>query len=204
MGGGEMVFRAIWGALLLSILPIAGCGTVANVVRSNPETGGRTPFGGVRRDSVCITKAATGEFGPTTQQQSESEHYPQLGLMLICAADLPFSLIGDIVTWPYTASYTYINQPTPYPPIRYTNPPPSLPMPRPLPILPAPLPVPQSPQPVPIPTPATTAPTTPIPPPSMGLPPTPLPAPPTTAPTTPPTTPPATQPPAGSPPKSSP
>jgi len=32
--------------------------------------------------------------------------------MLLSAADIPLSLIGDLVMWPYTAIFTYINRPT--------------------------------------------------------------------------------------------
>jgi uncharacterized protein YceK len=123
MGGGEMAFRAICVALLLLTLPIAGCGTVANLVRSGPEEGGKSMFGGVRQDMECIRQAANGELGFRTHPKSEAEQYPQLALVLFCAADLPFSLIGDAVTWPYTASYTFINQPTPNPLATLTNPP---------------------------------------------------------------------------------
>jgi hypothetical protein len=65
----------------------------------------------------CIKKAENGEFGFKTHSDSESEHYPQVALQLFCAADLPFSLIGDVVTWPYTAAYSFINQPIPTPPV---------------------------------------------------------------------------------------
>jgi hypothetical protein len=41
--------------------------------------------------------------------------------MLFCAADLPFSLIGDAVTWPYTAAYSFINQPIPTPPVTHAG-----------------------------------------------------------------------------------
>ena len=85
------------------------------------------PFGGVRHDVWCIKKAANGEFGFKTYPESESEHHGQVALGLFCAADLPFSLIGDVVTWPYTAAYTYINQPVPVPPV--TQGPPSPPPP---------------------------------------------------------------------------
>jgi hypothetical protein len=112
-----MALRAICIALVLSSLPIAGCGTAANLVKSHPEEGGRSPFGGVRQDVWCIKKASNGEFDFRTHPKSESEQYPQVALMLFCAADLPFSLIGDIVTWPYTATYSFINQPVPTPPV---------------------------------------------------------------------------------------
>lgn len=110
-----MDFRAICVALLLSCLPIAGCGTAANLVRSQPGEGGKTPFGGVKHDLWCIKKASSGEFGDRTQPKSEPEQYPQVALTLLCAADLPFSFIGDVLTWPYTAAYTFINEPVPAP-----------------------------------------------------------------------------------------
>ena len=110
-----MAYRASCVAVLLSILPIAGCGTVANLVITHPAEGGRSPFGGVRQDVSCIQKAENGEFSFTThpKSESESEPHPQIAPMLLCAADLPFSLIGDIVTWPYTAAYVCINQTIP-------------------------------------------------------------------------------------------
>jgi hypothetical protein len=117
-----MAFRAIYVALLLSILPGAGCGTVVNLVRQRPDEGGVSPFGGVRQDVSCIKKAANGEFAFGTHPRSESEQHPQVVPMLLCAADLPLSLVGDIVTWPYTASYSFINQPIPVPPVAPAQP----------------------------------------------------------------------------------
>jgi uncharacterized protein YceK len=112
-----MTFRAICVALLLSTLPIAGCGTVANLSRQKPGEGGVSPFGGVRQDMACIKKATNGEVGFRTHPRSESEEYPQRALVLFCAADLPFSLIGDILTWPYAVAYSCINQPIPTAPV---------------------------------------------------------------------------------------
>jgi hypothetical protein len=148
-GGGEMAHRAIGVALLLASLPIAGCGTVENLARPGPEGGGKSPFGGVRQDVWCIREAANGDFGFRAHPKSESEQYPQVALMLFCAADLPLSLIGDVVTWPYTVAYSFINQPIPTPPVTQALTPPVtqapaevrpqtsplelLPMPRPLP-----------------------------------------------------------------------
>lgn len=110
-----MAFRSICVALFLASLLTAGCGTAANLVQSRPEEGGRSPFGGVRQDVQCINRAANGELGAGTHPQQGSEQYPQMALMLFCAADLPFSLLGDVVTWPYTAAYSFINQPIPTP-----------------------------------------------------------------------------------------
>jgi hypothetical protein len=117
-----MAIRAIGVALLLSILPIAGCGTVANLVGLLPEASGVSPFGGVRHDVGCIKKAANCEPGCKTHPDSQSEQYRQVAIRLFCAADLPFSLIGDVVTWPYTSAYTFINQPIPTPPVTQAQP----------------------------------------------------------------------------------
>jgi len=111
-----MAYRTICVALLLSTLPSAGCGTVVNLARSRSEEGGRSPFGGVRQDVSGIRKAANGEIGFRAHPKLDSEH-PQVAPMLFCAADLPLSFIGDIVTWPYTAAYSFINQPIPTPPV---------------------------------------------------------------------------------------
>jgi uncharacterized protein YceK len=110
-----MAFRATCVVLLLSSLPIAGCGTVANLVNCNPEEGGVSPFGGVRQDMECIETAANGETVVTTYTKPAPGQHPQTALMLLYAADLPFSFIGDVVTWPYTAAYSWINQPIPVP-----------------------------------------------------------------------------------------
>jgi uncharacterized protein YceK len=151
-----MAFRAIRVALLLSTLPLAGCGTVANLARQQPGAGGVVPFGGVREDMNCIQKASNGEVVFRTHHRSDSEQYPRRALVLFCAADLPLSFVGDIVTWPYTVTYSYINQPIPTPPVLIANPPPGepvMPPPAPSDAAPAPLPLPTGGQPMPIPIP---------------------------------------------------
>jgi hypothetical protein len=137
-----MAFRAIRVALLLSSLPVAGCGTVANLARQQPGAGGVVPFGGVKQDVYCIQKAAGGEVCFRGQPKSDSEQYPQRALMLVCAADLPLSLIGDLVTWPYTVVYTFINQPIPVPPVVVAPPiaPPTIPLVPATPPMPIPVP----------------------------------------------------------------
>jgi hypothetical protein len=57
-GGDDMTFRAMSVALLLSSLPIAGCGTVKNLDKLGRE-GGKSPFGGVGHDVGCIETATT-------------------------------------------------------------------------------------------------------------------------------------------------
>lgn len=116
-----MTLRAIGVGLLLGSLPIAGCGTVANLARPGPN-GGKIPFGGVRHDVSSIDKTANGGCGCTPG--SPPEQYRQVALKVFCTADLPLSFIGDVVTWPYTATYTYINQPPPIPPMKLAPPPP--------------------------------------------------------------------------------
>ncbi len=112
-----MTARTIAVALLLAILPMAGCGTAANLVCLPPAEGGKSPFGGVRQDMWCIENAANGDFSCRACPESEPKQYPQVALLLFCAADLPFTLIGDVVTWPYAAAYSFINQPIPTPPV---------------------------------------------------------------------------------------
>ncbi len=121
-----MAYRAVCVSLLLSSLPLAGCGTVGNLVKSPLGRGGKTPFGGVRQDVWCIQKVANGESAFKTDPKLDSEQQPQVALMLLCAADLPFSFLGDVLTWPYTASYSYINQPIPTPPVKMAPTPPVL------------------------------------------------------------------------------
>jgi hypothetical protein len=111
-----MAFRAIRVALLLSTLPLAGCGTVVNLARSCPDGCGVSPFGGVQQDLCCIKKAENGESGFGTHPCSESNQDPRVAQVLLFAADLPLSLVGDVVTWPYAAAYTFINSPVPTPP----------------------------------------------------------------------------------------
>ena len=143
--GSEMALRTIRVALLLASLPVAGCGTVANLARPGPEGGGKVPFGGVKQDVSCIQSASNGEFGLRAHPRSESEHYSHVALTVFCAVDLPFSLLGDVVTWPYTVVYSAINQPVPAPPVIEIPPAPGTP--------PAPVPAPPVIQPMPIPAP---------------------------------------------------
>jgi uncharacterized protein YceK len=130
-----MTLRASCLALLLSILPMAGCGTVANLAKPGPVEGGKTPFGGVRYDLSCIQNASNGDSDSKTGPMPDSEEH-QTAHMLLWAVDLPFTCIGDVITWPYTASYTFINTPVPVPPIMQATA--SGPVQIPLPTLPAP------------------------------------------------------------------
>ena len=125
-----MICRAVCVGLLLSILPIAGCGTVTNLVGTNPEVGGKSPFGGVRQDEYWLKMAVNGEAGCKQPAEPGAEQRPQVGRVLLYAADLPLSFVGDVVTWPYTAGYSWVNQPVLVPPMlqaTYVVPPQSVP-----------------------------------------------------------------------------
>jgi uncharacterized protein YceK len=93
--GANMRLRAICVALLL---PAAGCGTVANQVHMQRD-GGAAGFGGVHRDLDRLAKA--------------DEAHADTGHKLLAVADLPFSLVGDIVMWPYTKLFTHVNRDVP-------------------------------------------------------------------------------------------
>lgn len=148
-----MAFRTIRVAVLLSALPAAGCGTVANLVHTKPEDGGRVPFGGVKRDLACLQSGANEDPAPRARLKSESGPYPHQLLTVLCAADLPLSLIGDVVTWPYTTVYSVVNEPIPLPPLVLADAPATQPLPQvpptPPPMTP-PMPLPTPPAPVPM------------------------------------------------------
>lgn len=116
-----MTARAIRVAVLFAALSTLGCGTVANLAGAGP--GKKAPFGGVKRDLQCLTEAREGAVALGTGQDWEPRPHEQQMLTVLCAADLPFSLIGDVITWPYTRAYTYINEPTDYPPLQVVAPP---------------------------------------------------------------------------------
>jgi uncharacterized protein YceK len=139
-GGGEMGVRALSVTLLLSILATGGCGTVANLAKPGPEAGGKSPFGGVSHDMACIRDASNEVPNARAHDQPESDQLHRGALVLLYAADLPLSFLGDVVTWPYVVAYTCINQPVPTPPVLLAPavapplPPPSLPAPPPEPL----------------------------------------------------------------------
>jgi uncharacterized protein YceK len=115
-----MTFRAIRVAVLLSSLPLMGCGTVANLARQGPGDDMMSPFGGVHHDLSCMQSGATGETHP----RSQPDQHAETARTLLCAADLPLSLVGDVVTWPYVVAYCCVNQPIPVPPVTGAPPPP--------------------------------------------------------------------------------
>jgi uncharacterized protein YceK len=137
-----MTPRAICVALL-SVLPAAGCGTVANLAHVRPEDGGRVPFGGVKRD-LAVLQQTDGAPALRAHHTPEAEVYPRQTLAVLCALDLPFSFVGDLLTWPYTTVYSIVNEPVPVPPLTIVDG--VSPVPGSAPVLPAPR---QMPTPVP-------------------------------------------------------
>jgi uncharacterized protein YceK len=111
-----MAVRAIAFGVLLSSVAATGCGTVTNLVGCRPEVESKTPFGGVHQDVYCLKAAADGQYGKA-DQKPPADPRPQLGLVLLFAADLPLSAVADLLMWPYTCSYTLINEPVPTPPM---------------------------------------------------------------------------------------
>jgi uncharacterized protein YceK len=107
-----MACRAIRVAVLLPALSAVGCGTAVNLVGAGP--GKKVPFGGVQHDVRCLTKA-TDEFDAGARHPSGAKPHSGAAFQFLWAADLPLSLAGDLVTWPYTKAYSYVNQPTDYP-----------------------------------------------------------------------------------------
>ncbi|MFO0796582.1 MAG: hypothetical protein U0804_03840 [Gemmataceae bacterium] len=124
-----MTSRAVCVALLLSALSATGCGTVANLAGAGP--GAKAPFGGVAHDVRCLNGASAGHSG-VGPLEADGMTGPRVGSMILCAADLPLSLVGDALTWPYTRAYTCVNEPTDLPPI-LVAPPPAEVQPRPTP-----------------------------------------------------------------------
>jgi uncharacterized protein YceK len=71
----------------------SGCGTVANTVWFIPEEGGKRVYGGVKVDLQVAREAL----------ERPVPGKPLAGLW--CLIDLPFSLVGDTITLPYTIPY---------------------------------------------------------------------------------------------------
>lgn len=132
-----MTSRAICVALLAA-LPAAGCGTVANLSHTNPDEGGRVPFGGVRRDLAALHQPEA-PVGPRVRHTPET-NYSRRTSAVWSAVDLPFSFVGDLVTWPYVRIYMIVNAPVPVPPVAFADPPgappqlPAAPAPKPMPV----------------------------------------------------------------------
>ena len=121
-----MAVRTTCVALLLAALASAGCGTVANLAQPDPGGAGPVPFGGVKRDIACLHRA-TGDAGSDPHSGPEPGRSPKVSLGVLSAVDLPFTLVGDLITWPYAWGYTVVNAPVPVPPVVVADAPPAAP-----------------------------------------------------------------------------
>ncbi|QEL16766.1 YceK/YidQ family lipoprotein [Limnoglobus roseus] len=100
-----MTNRQVRAALLLSCFSTAGCGTIANVATRGPEHGGMIPFGGVKQDLTFITS----DSNLNINQKAPPGTYASRLSIILTTLDLPLSLVGDIVTWPFVELYALSN-----------------------------------------------------------------------------------------------
>ena len=114
-----MNVRATTAVLLLACLASAGCGTVANLCTAGPRRAAASPSVASSTTSRTFRNRPA---GTPTSRRTARDNYPRTALTLLCAVDLPFSFVGDVITWPYTASFTYVNQPAPFAPIQILPP----------------------------------------------------------------------------------
>jgi uncharacterized protein YceK len=139
-----MMPRSVVMIAAITGLSMAGCGTMANLAAPGPAAGGKAAFGGVQRDLDLIRTA----HGESDTPQAES--HPTLKAVA-ATVDLPFSFVGDVVTWPYVAAYSIVNRPSPTPPVVQIPTPPANAAERPT-IVPNPFATPQTNSPAPGPT----------------------------------------------------
>jgi uncharacterized protein YceK len=77
-------------AVLVSALPLSGCGTIRNLSSESPS-----PYGGVEK---CLNDPVHVNPGANLQGQGV------LVLLALLAADLPLSFLADTLTLPYVCS----------------------------------------------------------------------------------------------------
>src|SRR5262249_2075224 len=85
--------------------------------------------GGVRYD---VSRVQQANADAEARRTSDPGGFTRAALALPWAVDVPLSVVGDVVTWPYTAAYTCINAPVPGPTF-FPAPPPVVPPPLPAP-----------------------------------------------------------------------
>lgn len=108
----EMTLRVVGVAFVLTALLTTGCGTMANVAMVHPDAGGKRPFGGVHHDLNHIRSPQSCQNGACAAPHGQTSGTART---LLYTADLPLSFVGDVLTWPYTAAFTWINEPVPVP-----------------------------------------------------------------------------------------
>jgi uncharacterized protein YceK len=81
---------------------LCGCGTSRNLVNDKPKV-----YGGVRVEIQAVTEPLTESLGLAAKPKSEGDDYLKdlnviVGIALL--VDLPFTIIGDTVTLPWTVT----------------------------------------------------------------------------------------------------
>jgi uncharacterized protein YceK len=79
--------------VFVAALVTSGCGTVVNLCKSDSK-----PLGGVQTDMDFATYYLNGGEKVTGREQQDV--YAALGMVALPFFDMPFSFIGDILTYP--------------------------------------------------------------------------------------------------------
>jgi uncharacterized protein YceK len=101
--------HALGGLTVSLALLLAGClGTAFNVLEPPGERyPGPRIFGGIRADlQVIQAPNALSPSSPTLGSEKENRPTEEQFRRVVCALDLPLSVIGDTVTLPYTVPLT--------------------------------------------------------------------------------------------------
>ena len=83
-------------SLLLVI--VSGCGTCANTLWLRPEEGGSRIYGGVRLGVETASEAVSRPY------DAEDDLVDRCQCIILPTLDMPFSLVGDTLTLPWTVS----------------------------------------------------------------------------------------------------
>ena len=91
-------------ALAVVAVALGGCGTFANTCWLHDDEGGKRIYGGVCADAHVFRKSLAASLGSETPDALSREHHQKAALW--SALDLPFSVVGDTLTLPYTIAAT--------------------------------------------------------------------------------------------------
>ena len=97
-----MKTQNVWVSLAAVALLNGGCGTVCNNAYLTHEEGGERVFGGVRNDFDGLRSAANDESGVSIGGEEYVDRESQVGKLLFHMLDLPFTVVGDTLSLPYT------------------------------------------------------------------------------------------------------
>jgi uncharacterized protein YceK len=89
-------------AVAVLVVGLSGCGTAANTLWWAPFEGGQRVYGGVRAEVGVLRDGLSGK--------SDTSSAPDRAGLVLIAADLPLSAVGDTLTLPYTIPTAILNQ----------------------------------------------------------------------------------------------